>query len=1201
MMRKYFVLLLVLSSTGLLAQKEMRVVRCDAVSDRASIQNLFIDEENRTWIGNEEGVFEVLDQALGKQLPVGEGKIALYAIPGGNAPLLLDKAKLEQEIGFSITPDNPLTAAYYRPTRKELWLGTQSSGAFRLRADENTLSLLDSYTSRNSRLKTDQINTIFVDPFGGTWMGTNDGVFFGKDNKWDLEERYFNFTKIDIDLNNRVWLLADDLLGYMNRKEVWTPVDLPEGALDGPIIDFTFDNEGFLWVVTEIVSRIDLESEDYTIYGPAQYYTSQFANRIESDLDGAIWVATDDKGLFLIESAAAMTVNVMLEKALDCGQAGNTAALAVRVTGGEEPLEYRWSDDQASGAKPTGLGEGTYIVTVTDSRGTEKIAKAEITDPRVLAEATALEKESGLNKKDGRAEVRVSQGLAPYTYEWDNGERTQTAVRLSEGEHEVTVTDKNGCQAVAQVRVERVIGTLSANIQQEGTIKCYGDKTARLQIETAGGKGPFTYAWNDGTTAETRSNLGAGRYEVTVTDVLGNQTAANIELTQPAAFTSAIEVLTPPSVGGRDGVAIVLIDGGKGPFIYKWSNEANRDTARRLSPGPVSVTVTDATACETKAEAILQENILELNAEVNYSKEIQCFGEPAASFTIEPKGGKGPYQYAWSVTTVSGNQGRDQFAGDYSVTITDGVGQTFVKKIAIPQPDKLEAGAIVTQPASANGSDGAARIRVAGGTAPYTYQWSNGNDQQEGQGLAAGLYTISITDANACETTTRLEITENILELTANVNIEQEVKCGGSPTGIVSIEPVGGKSPYKVRWSDDQQGERRTALAAGTYYLTVTDVLDNNYATRLKLEAPPALQAKVEPIQPASTNQKDGKATIQIEGGTAPYEIVWPTGEQETLAEQLPPGGGTVIITDAIGCTTEVDFEMEENILPLSSTLSIEKPVTCSGDADGVLSVALEGGKGPFTYEWSAPDITTKSASGLAGGEYSVTVTDATGQTSSAAVALPNPALLTAEITRTFPASGANQADGYAMVEVEGGVAPYQFRWDNEETTQEAVQLRTGVHQVEVTDANGCTVSDRDTLSETLIPGLSITNIELDKRIPLTNIKFAPDSTDLEEAYHPVMAQLYKFLTYKPGTSIELGGHTNNIPPDEYCDKISRARAKSTADYLLKRDIPIYRVFYKGYGKRDPIANNDTLEGRLKNQRVELKVISNREVKEGSD
>ena len=1201
MMRNYLILLLVLWSTGLRAQKEMRVVRCDAVSDRASIQNIFVDEENRTWVGNEEGVFEVLDQALGQEVPVGEGKIALYAIPGGNAPLLLDKAKLEREIGVTISADNPLTAAYYRATRKELWLGTRSSGAFRLRADENTLSLLDSYTSKNSKLKTDQVNTIFVDPFGNTWIGTNDGIFFGKENKWDLEERYFNFTKIDIDLNNRIWLLADDLLGYMNRKDVWTPVDLPEAALDGPIIDFTFDNEGFLWIVTEIVTRIDLESEDYTIYGPAQYYTSQFANSIEADLDGAIWVATDDKGLFLIESATAMTVNVMLEKGLDCEQAGNTAALSVRITGGVEPFEYQWAEDKASGPNPTGLGEGTYIVTVTDSRGTEKIATAEITDPRVLAEATMLEKESGLNENDGRAEVTVTQGLAPYTYQWDNGERTQTAVQLSEGDHQVTVTDKNGCQTVAQVRMERIIGALSAQIQQSGEIKCYGEEAVSLQVETAGGKGPYTYEWSNGASTEALSELGAGTYAVTVSDVLGNQTAADIEITQPEAFSASIEILTPPSVGARDGVAIVGIEGGKGPYIYNWSNESDRDTARQLAPGPVSVTVTDITACVAQAEAVLQENILELNAEVNYSKEINCFGQPAASFTIEPKGGKGPYQFAWSTNTISGNQGLNQFAGDYSVTITDGVGQTYVKSFTIPQPEALKAGGQVTQPASANGNDGVARVNVTGGTAPYTYAWNNGNSEATAEGLSAGMYTITVTDANSCKTTVRVEVTENILELSANINIEQEVKCGGVSTGIVSIEPIGGKSPYQVRWSDDQEGQRRTELPAGTYYLTLTDVLNNDYATRIRLEAPPALKATVVDKVPASTNQQDGKATIQIEGGTAPYEVEWSSGEKGTSAEQLAPGELMVLVRDSIGCTAEVNFELDENVLPLSSTLEIEKQVTCSGDADGVLTVALEGGKGPFSYDWSATGGDAKSATGLSGGEYSVTVTDAVGQTSSASITLPDPSPLLVEITRTFPSSGANQADGYAMVEVEGGGEPYQFKWDNGETTQEAVQLRTGVHQVSVTDANGCTVSDRDTLAETLIPGLSITNIELDKRIPLTNIKFAPDSTDLEEEYHPVMAQLYKFLTYKPGVSIELGGHTNNLPPDEYCDRISRARAKSTADYLLKRDIPIYRVFYKGYGKRDPIADNDTPEGRLKNQRVELKVISNREVKTGSD
>lgn len=1201
-MRKFFTLLLVLVTTLASAQKKaMRVVRCDAVSNRASIQNVYIDEENRKWVGNAEGVFEVLDMALGEKVTVPEGNISLFEIPGGNSPLQLNKARLEQVIGTKITEDNQLTAAFYRPTRSELWLGTSASGAYRLRADEEDLKLLDSYNSRNSKLKTDQINSIFADPFGRIWMGTNDGIFYGKDNKWDLEERYFNFTEVGIDTSNRIWLLADDLLGYMNRKQVWTPVDLPEAALDGPIVDFTFDTEGYLWVVTEIISRIDLDTDEYDIYGPAQYYTSQFATQIEADLDGSIWVATEDKGLYLVESATAMTVNILLDKGLDCEQAGNTAALEVRVTGGVEPFQYKWAEGKASGAKPTGLGQGTYIVTVTDSRGMEKIAKAEITDPTVLAEAKKLTKESGLNKKDGKAEVTVTQGQAPFTFAWDNGERTQTAIQLGEGLHEVTVTDANGCSAIAEVEVDRVIGELAADILTEGTIKCFGDQNMMLTVETAGGKEPFTYAWNTGATTPSVANVGAGEYSVTITDALGNQTDARVELNQPAEFTADIEIITPPSVGGKDGIVYANLDGGKGPFIYKWSARGNRDTIGGLSPGPIQVTVTDVTGCSAMAEATLQENILELNAEIVYSKKVQCNGQPDASFTVVPIGGKGPYQYQWSKLTVAGNTGSDQFAGDYEVTITDGVGQTFVKKITIPEPDKLEVVPQVTKPASANGKDGEVRIAVRGGTAPFNYKWSNGYNQETGGALEAGVYTVTVTDANGCKAESRFEMTENILPLQANVIVEREVECGGEAMAIINVEAEGGKSPYTYNWSDGGSGARRTDIREGLNFVTVTDAAGNKNTQRIKLDAPPVLKGNVSGLVPASTDGNDGKATIQIEGGRKPYSIKWESGETDDSAIGLAPGEQAVVVTDSAGCTTEITFEVGENILPLTSSVTLEKPVTCNGDSDGVLKVTHEGGKGPFTYQWS-DGATQSTATGLPAGDYSVTVTDAVGQTTSASFTLNDPAVLSAEVTRVFPASQNDKADGYAMVEAKGGVEPYQYKWDNGETTAEAVKLTIGLHSVGVTDANGCKVSDEDELPETLIPGLSITNIVLDERIPLSKVKFDADSTTLKEEFYPVMDQLYKFMAYKPGVSIEIGGHTNNLPPDEYCDRISRSRAESTAKYLInQKGIPLFRVFYKGYGKREPIADNNTEEGRAKNQRVEVKIVGNRDVNSGSE
>jgi outer membrane protein OmpA-like peptidoglycan-associated protein len=92
----------------------------------------------------------------------------------------------------------------------------------------------------------------------------------------------------------------------------------------------------------------------------------------------------------------------------------------------------------------------------------------------------------------------------------------------------------------------------------------------------------------------------------------------------------------------------------------------------------------------------------------------------------------------------------------------------------------------------------------------------------------------------------------------------------------------------------------------------------------------------------------------------------------------------------------------------------------------------------------------------------------------------------------------------------------------------------------------------------------------------------------------PVLNEMYNFLQENGGIVIEVGGHTNNIPPDAFCDKLSTARAKSVADYLTAKGIDPNRVFFKGYGKRKPIVSNDTPEGRKQNQRVEIKILQMR-------
>ena len=111
--------------------------------------------------------------------------------------------------------------------------------------------------------------------------------------------------------------------------------------------------------------------------------------------------------------------------------------------------------------------------------------------------------------------------------------------------------------------------------------------------------------------------------------------------------------------------------------------------------------------------------------------------------------------------------------------------------------------------------------------------------------------------------------------------------------------------------------------------------------------------------------------------------------------------------------------------------------------------------------------------------------------------------------------------------------------------------------------------------------------------IRVEGIQFLADDSRIQMNSIKTLNEIYDFLKKNSNVIVEIGGHTNGIPDHEYCDKLSRERAKSVADYLiLKKGIPKEQVKYRGYGKRHPIATNETKEGRKKNQRVEIKILS---------
>jgi outer membrane protein OmpA-like peptidoglycan-associated protein len=204
---------------------------------------------------------------------------------------------------------------------------------------------------------------------------------------------------------------------------------------------------------------------------------------------------------------------------------------------------------------------------------------------------------------------------------------------------------------------------------------------------------------------------------------------------------------------------------------------------------------------------------------------------------------------------------------------------------------------------------------------------------------------------------------------------------------------------------------------------------------------------------------------------------------------------------------------------------------------------------------------------------------------------ITGPAPLNIEILNLRSATNDRINDGKGVVQVHGGTPPYTYTWGSGETTAQASRLPIGESQVIVSDQNGCSSTAAYTINQKVLPELTAARLTSGEPIRMEKIQFEADSVRLNEEAMPSLDELYEFLYDNPTIIIEVSGHTNGLPADEYCDRISSERAKSVADYLIGKGIESRRVISKGYGKRKPVATNLTPEGRKKNQRVEIRLI----------
>ncbi len=277
-------------------------------------------------------------------------------------------------------------------------------------------------------------------------------------------------------------------------------------------------------------------------------------------------------------------------------------------------------------------------------------------------------------------------------------------------------------------------------------VSCNGANDGTATASPTGGNGIYSYAWSNGGNTQTISNLGPGTYTVTVTSGAETATASAV-VTEPSAL-NASATGTDTSCGNNNGSATANVSGGTTPYSYNWSNGGNTQTINGLAAGTYTVTVTDDNNCVTTASVnIASSTGVTVSASGN---DVSCNGGNDGSATASPSGGTAPYSYSWSnggtTPTISGLT-----AGSYNVVVTDDTNCTASANVTINEPSALTVNVTGVDPV--NGNDGSATANPSGGTAPYSYSWSNGGTSQTITGLSAGTYDVTVTDDNSCVAT----------------------------------------------------------------------------------------------------------------------------------------------------------------------------------------------------------------------------------------------------------------------------------------------------------------------------------------------------------------------------------------------------------------------------------------------------------------
>ena len=514
---------------------------------------------------------------------------------------------------------------------------------------------------------------------------------------------------------------------------------------------------------------------------------------------------------------------------LNCN-GGTNATATVTPFGGTSPYSCVWSTVPAqNGFTATGLPEGTYTATVQDNGGCEATIEVAITAPPAM-QVTFTNTATGCTSAIGTSSVSVTaNGTGPYQYSWSVNPTQDTLPNVSglaQGTVSVTITDAKHCTltALTTITVQAISWSLSAGTPSN--VACYGQSNGLVTATiTNGGTNLFTYSWNTTPvqTTQTASNVPVGMYTCTVTDNNGCVLTATASVNQPALLGLSVNTV-PTQCSGSVGSAAAVVNGGTQPYSYAWNTTPPQTnaTATGLAQGQYTLLVTDAHHCDTAAVATI--GVIYPSLQIKEAVVNSVCGGPSGAInvtSITPNAP--PYSYSWNTNPVKTTQAIDSlFPGSYQVTLTDHNGCIGMSSVTVAINPYFPINTSTT-PDYCNKNTGTATAYPKA-NAPYQYQWSTTPTYttQTATNLAAGTYTVLVTDAYHCKDSVTVTIgISPSLSVQATSLPDHCHKAVGSATASTS----NGYAPYHYTWSTGAGTQTIQNLSAGNYTVQVSDSL----------------------------------------------------------------------------------------------------------------------------------------------------------------------------------------------------------------------------------------------------------------------------------------------------------------------------------------------------------------------------------------